>query len=133
MGQAMRRPLVRPYPKDWFLRTHAYRMFMLRELTSVVIAGYLVYLLWWLHRFNQGGVEGYEALLSFVRHPVSIAMHTIALIAAAWHSITWFNLTPSVMPMRIGEDKIPDVVISIATGFGPWFVLSGFILWATLR
>ena len=129
----MRNPLVRPYPKDWFLRTRAYRLFMLRELTSVCIAGYLVYLIWWLYKFNQVGAEGYEELLSFVRHPVSIGMHTIALIAAVWHSITWFNLTPSVMPMRIGEDKVPDVVISIATGFGPWFFLTGFILWATLR
>lgn len=128
----MRKPLVRPYPRDWFLRTHAYRMFMLREMTSVCIAGYLVYLIWWLNRFSQDGAEGYEALLSFVRHPVSIGMHSIALIAAAWHSITWFNLTPLVMPMRIGDDKVPNAVISIATGFGPWLVLTGFILWATL-
>ena len=129
----MRNPLVRPYPKDWFLRKRAYRLFMLRELTSVCIAGYLVFLLWWLYRLQQNGTEGYEALLSIVRHPVMIGLHTIALIAAVWHSITWFNLTPLAMPMRIGEDKVPGVVISIATGYGPWFVLSGFILWATLR
>ena len=129
----MRKPLVRPYPRTWFLQTRAYRLFMLRELTSVCIAGYLVYLLWWLYKFNQFGAEGYEALLDLVKHPVSIGIHTIALIAAAWHSITWFNLTPLVMPMRIGDDKVPDLVISIATGFGPWLVLTGFILWATLR
>lgn len=128
----MRKPLVRPYPKDWFLRTRPYRLFMLRELTSVCIAGYLVFLLWWLYRLGRGP-EDYQALLSIVRHPVSLGLHTIALIAAAWHAITWFNLTPLVMPMRIGEDKVPNVVIAIATGYGPWLVVSGCILWATLR
>ena len=129
----MRRPLVRPYPKDWFLRTGAYRLFMLRELTSVCIAGYLVFMLWWLYQLGKGDTESFRSLLSIAEHPVSIGLHTIALIAAAWHSITWFNLTPLVMPMRIGEDRVPNVVIAIAMGYGPWLVVSGFVLWATLH
>lgn len=128
----MRKPLVRPYPKDWFLRTRAYRLFMLRELTSVCIAGYLVFLLWWLYQLGKGP-DGYRELLSVMRHPLSIGLHAVVLIAALWHSITWFNLTPAVMPLRIGEEKLPNAVISIATGYGPWLVLSGVILWATLR
>ena len=106
---------------------------MLRELTSVCVAGYLVYLLWWLYQLGQSDAESFQSLMSMAKHPVSIGLHTIALIAAAWHSITWFNLTPLVMPMRIGDDKVPDMVIAIATGYAPWLAVSGFILWATLR
>ncbi len=108
-------------------------MFMLRELTSVCIAGYLVFLLWWLYQLGNSDTESFQSLLSIAKHPVSIGLHTIALIAAAWHSITWFNLTPLVMPMRIGEDRVPNIVIAIAMGYGPWLVVSGCLLWATLR
>ena len=129
---AVRKPLIRPFPRDWFIRTRPYRLFMARELTSVFIAGYLVFLLVCLHRLGQGP-EAYQDLIHAMRHPLSVILHGLTLMGALWHSITWFNLTPTVMPLRIGEDRMPGAVVAIAMGYGPWLALSGLILWEVLR
>ncbi len=128
----MRGPLRRPFPRDWFVRKGAYRRFMVREMTSVFIGGYIVFLLVWLYRMGQGP-EQYHALVEAMRRPLPVVLHMLALAAAMYHSITWFNLTPAVMPLRIGEDRLPNAVVAIAMGYLPWVAVSGAILWGVLR
>ena len=128
----MRKPYVRPMPWTWFLRTAAYRRFMIRELTSVFIAAYLVFLLVWLHRLGEGP-EAFGKMLQATRTPWSVVFHVVALAAAVYHSVTWFNLTPQVMPVRIGEERLSNTAVAIAMGYLPWLVLSGLIIWGVLR
>ena len=117
-----------PLPRSWFMQRRGYRWFMAREATSVFLAGYLVYLIVWMYRLGQGP-EGFAAAIDGSRHPLTVAMHVVALMAALFHSITWFNLTPKIMPMYIGEDRIPDFWAAILMGYLPWTVLSLIILW----
>ncbi len=128
----MRGPLQQPFPRDWFVRKAGYRRFMVRELTSVFVGGYIVFLLVWLHQLGQGP-QHYHALVETMRHPLAVMLHVLALLAALYHSITWFNLTPIVMPLRIGEDRLPNAVVAIALGYLPWVAVSGAILWGVLR
>ena len=127
----MRKPLNRPFPKDWFLRARRYRLFMLREATSIFIAGYLIFMLVWLRRLGQGP-EAFEALQASLRSPPAVLLHLLALAGAAWHSITWFNATPKIMNVRKGEEPLPDSLVAIATGYAPWAVVSVIILWGVL-
>ena len=124
----MRQRYQTPLPWSWFMQRRAYRWFMAREATSVFLAGYLVYLIVWMYRLGQGP-EGFAAAIDGSRHPFTVAMHVVALMAALFHSITWFNLTPKIMPMYIGEDRIPDFWVAILMGYLPWTVLSVIILW----
>jgi len=128
----MRKPYVRPMPGTWYLHTWAYRLFMIREVTSVFIAAYLVFLLVWLYRLGQGP-EQFEAMLRATRSPLSVVLHVLALAAALYHSCTWFNLTPKVMPVRVGEERLPDLLVAVAMGYFPWIVLSGLLVWGALR
>ena len=114
------------------MRTAAYRRFMVRELTSVFIAGYLVFLLVWLRRLGDGP-DAFAAMLRATRSLLSVVLHLLALAAAVYHSVTWFNLTPQVMPVRIGEERLPQSAVAIAMGYLPWLVLSGLIVWGVLR
>ncbi|MFB3137795.1 MAG: hypothetical protein ACE10B_01065, partial [Phycisphaerales bacterium] len=65
----MRGPLQRSFPRDWFVRKAGYRRFMARELTSVFVGGYVVFLLVWLHQLGQGPQQ-YYALMESMRHPL---------------------------------------------------------------
>ena len=121
-----------PWSKTWFMRTPGFRMYMLRELTSVFVLGYLVFLIVLVHRMGQG-YESYLALMDTLRHPLAIAGHILVLVAACFHTITWFNLTPSIMPARIGEEKVPDALVAIGTGYLPWAVVSLLVAWWLLR
>ncbi len=117
-----------PLPWSWFTQRRSYRMFMAREATSVFLAGYLVYLIVWIYRIGQGP-EGLAAAIDSARHPLTVAMHLLALVAALYHSITWFNLTPKIMPLYIGEDRVPNFWAAILMGYLPWIVVSVILLW----
>ena len=62
----MKRHSAKPLPKNWFFKTSGYRVFMVRELTSVFLGGYLVFLIVLLRRAGDGA-EPFAALLEASR------------------------------------------------------------------
>ena len=124
----MRARYQTPLPWSWFMQRRSYRLFMAREATSVFLGGYLVYLIVWIYRIGQGP-EGLAAAIDSARHPLTVAMHILALVAALYHSITWFNLTPKIMPLYIDEDRVPDFCAAILMGYLPWTLITFIILW----
>jgi fumarate reductase subunit C len=58
---------------------------------------------------------------------VSIAFHVLALCFSAYHSITWFNLTPRALPIQIGKRFVPDAVIAGAH-YAAWLALTLVVL-----
>ncbi len=131
MGAAMTGPYVRPMSTTWYLKTAPYRRFMVREVTSFFMAGYLVFLLVVLARLDNGP-EAYRALLGTLRSPLSVIGHGLALLAALYHAITWFNLTPKVMVVWRGEERVSPVLIA-GSNYLAWLIVSVFVAWIVLR
>ena len=52
----------------------------------------------------------------------------LALAFAAYHSATWFNLTPKALPVQVGEEFVPGGVIA-GVHYVAWAVLSLAVLW----
>jgi fumarate reductase subunit C len=124
------KPYIRSIPKTWWLRQRSYLLFMIREFTSVFIAGYCIFLLIFIYKLGQGR-EVYGEIIDFLSSPLSIVLHIVALIFAIYHSVTWFNLTPQVLVLRIGEEKIPAFLISGAN-IVAWLLLSAIVAWIIL-
>lgn len=122
----------RPQKWNWFLARPAYILFMIREITAVFVGAYLILLLVVLSKLGNGEVA-FAELLHTLRSPFWMALHAVALIAAIWHSITWFNLTPKVMPFFVGENRVADPLVAIAMGYAPWIIVSAVILWGVMR
>lgn len=122
----------RPHSRAWFLQRPAYVRFMIRELTSVFIAGYLIVLLVTLARVGSGEAAAAEWLQTLSGTGWRAA-HGLALAAAIWHSITWFNLVPQAMPVFLGEKKVPAPLAAIAMGYGPWLTVTAIIVWGVLQ
>jgi fumarate reductase subunit C len=126
----MPKPYVRPMPATWWLRKRAYFWFMMRELTAVFVAAYcvlLLYILWQIKRTVQGGAI-YDEILARLQTPWSIAFHFLALVAAMYHTVTWFALVPKVMVVRVGEEKLPPILLVLAHWI-LWAIISAGILW----
>ena len=121
-----------PLPSTWFMERPGYRRFMAREATAIAIAAYLVYLLVWLHRLGEGPAA-FSALLEAARHPVSVVLHGLVFGAVLYHSITWFNLTPKIMPLYVAEERVPDVWAAAVMGYLPWAVVTAVVMWGVLR
>ena len=117
-----------PHPWNWFVKRPGYVKFMIRELTAAFVAAYLIFLLVLLSRLNEGE-EAFVSILDRLAGGPAILLHVLALIAALWHSITWFNLTPKAMPLFIGETRVANPLVAIGMGYLPWVVLTTLVLW----
>lgn len=121
---------IRPMPATWWLHNRQVLMFMLRELSSVFVAGYAIFLMVLLWRFGQGR-EAFHAFFQAVQSPASIGLQLVALVFVAYHSVTSFNAAPVIMTVWRGEEKIPPALI-IGPNYALWLILSVLILWLAL-
>ena len=118
-------------PIFWWLRNLAYTKFISRELTSLAVAYVALLLLvqiWAL----AGGEEAYLRFTSWLRHPVVLVAHALVLLALLFHTVTWLNLAPKALVLRIGGRRVPDGAI-IAAHYLAWFAASGGVAWMLLR
>ena len=118
---------VRPMPATWWLRNHYLTLFMIRELTSVFVAGYAIFLMFLLYRYNHGG-ERWHEFYEAVKSPGSIILQLIALAFVVFHSITWFNLTPQIVIVWRGEEKVSSSIIAGAH-YALWIIVSVIVWW----
>jgi fumarate reductase subunit C len=100
---------------------------MVREFTAIFVAGYCVFLLYFVYKLSQGP-DAYHGLIEALKSPLSVILHIIAFIFAVYHSVTWFKLTPKIMVLRFGEERIPPFLISGAN-FVAWVVVSAILVW----
>lgn len=121
------KPYLRPISSEWIFRHPRYLRYMVREFSCLFIGGYTLLLVAGLKSLSDGRAA-YEAFLECLRSPASIVFQVLALAFAAYHSITWFNLTPKAMPLQLGEDFLPDAAIAGAH-FAAWAVLSLAVLY----
>ena len=58
-------------------------------------------------------------------------MNITSLFFVLFHTITWFNLTPRAMVVRIKGKKLPELLI-IAPNYVVWLIVSGIIAWIVI-
>jgi len=114
----------------WWMKRKPYVLFILRELTSIVVAVYVLFTLYMVYTLNQGE-PAWQSLLACLETPLSITLHVVALAALLFHSFTWFWIAPTAVVLRIGGRRVPDGVI-IGMNLMMWAVLSLAIGWFLL-
>ncbi len=115
----------------WWLQNRSYTAFVLRELTSVFVAFFALVYLWQLRALAHGP-EAYAQSLVRLKAPRFLALDTVAFLFVLFHAITWFNLTPKAMVVRLRGKRAPDWVI-VGLNYAAWLVLSGVVAFVLLR
>jgi fumarate reductase subunit C len=116
----------RKMPATWWLTNASYFLFMLRELSSVFIALFLVVYLCQIYQLSQGP-DAYSAFTQKLSSPGWILFHFVALLFALYHSITWFQSSAVVLPLRIGERSVSRPSV-LALHIGAWLIVSVIVL-----
>lgn len=115
----------------WWLRDWRSLKFILREISSVFVAlavlGILVQLVSLRH-----GPEAYARFQRWLQSPLGIIVTVIVFLFVTFHSITWFNLAPRAMTVRLGTTKVPELVIA-AANYGLWLAVTVAVVWYLLR
>ena len=122
------RPHVSVY---WWLGEWHYLKFILREISSVFVAWFVILTLAQLWALRSGP-ESYARFQHWVQNPVVIAVNVISLFFVVFHSVTWFNLAPKAMAVRVRGKRLPDILLS-APNYAMWAVLSVAVGWILLR
>jgi fumarate reductase subunit C len=115
----------------WWLQRWEYLRFVLREISSVFVAIFVVEMLLQIYALSLGP-EAYADFESLLKNPIVIAINVISFLFVVFHSITWFNLSARAMSIRVGGKKVPGFMFS-GPNFAAWLVISAAIAWLLLR
>ena len=115
----------------WWLDRWPYLRFILRELSSVFVAWFVVITLLEI-RALQRGAAAYEEFQQWLRSPILVVANVITLLFVIFHAATWFNLTPKAMPLRLGGKRVPSLFI-VAPSYLVWLAISVTVAWIVLR
>ena len=118
-------------PVFWWVSRRTYLVFVIRELSSVFVAWSVVFLLLLVHALGQGGKQ-YQQFLNLSRNPWMMALNVITLAFLVFHAVTWFNLAPQAMVVRIRGKRVPRSWIANAHYVG-WALLSALAAWLIMR
>ncbi|WP_433526823.1 fumarate reductase subunit C [Nocardia pseudovaccinii] len=121
----------KPISRFWWVRRRSYLIFVLRELSSLFVAWFVVYLLLLVNAVSSGSEE-YQRFLNWSSGPGVLALNTIALLFVLMHTVTWFNLAPKAMVVRVRSRPVAPVVI-LGLHYLLWGLLTVIVLLVVLR
>ena len=115
----------------WWMGRWSYLKFILREISSVFVAWFVVELLLALNALSSGRQE-YSEFQDFLRNPFVVASNAVSLFFVIFHAVTWFNLAPKAMAVRVRGKRIPDLWIA-GPNYLAWAAVSAIVAWFLLR
>ena len=125
------RAYQQPMSTWWWLKKRSYFVFVMRELSSVFVAWFVVFLLMLVYAVG-GGDSAYQEFLDWAASPWVLVVNVVALGFVTLHTVTWFNLTPQAMVVRVAGRRLPAWMI-IASQYAGLAVVSAFVSWLVTR
>ena len=121
----------RPVSVWWWTRKRTYFVFVMRELSSIFLAWFVVFLLLLL-RAVTAGEAAYDDFLDLAATPWMLVINGVAAAFLLLHVVTWFSLTPQAMVLRVRGRTVPPVAI-IGAQYAGLAVVSAFVAWLVTR
>jgi len=117
----------RKVPVWWWLRKRTYFVFVMRELSSIFIAWFVLYLALFVRAVARGETA-YDDFLDWAASPGLVVLNVIAFGFVVLHTITWFALTPKAMVATVRGRRVPGPAI-IGAQYAGLAVVSAFVVW----
>jgi len=105
--------------------------FILREASSVFVAWIVVVTLLQIRALTRGPAD-YAELQNSLRSPLLLTLNAVSLAFVIFHAVTWFNLAPKAMVIRLRGKRLSSLAIA-APNYVAWVVISAAIAWILLR
>ena len=121
----------RPVSTWWWLRKRTYFVFVMRELSSIFVAWLVVYLLLLVAAVGRSDAA-YQDFLDWASSPWVVVLNVVASGFLVLHAVTWFNLTPQAMVVRVRGRRAPAALV-IASQYAGLAVVSVFVWWLVTR
>jgi fumarate reductase subunit C len=109
-------------PADWWLKNPRYFLFMVRELSAVFAALWVVIFLTQIP-LMAGGPEAHAQWLATIRSPAWIVFSLVSLAFVLYHAVTWFKVMGFSIYLRTGKSPITGATV-VAPVVVVWAVAS---------
>lgn len=117
----------RRMPIFWWLGKFSYTKFISRELTSIGVAYCALLLLAQVWAVGRGEAT-YERLQGILQIPAVLIFHAVILLVVLFHTVTWLNLAPKALVVRLAGRRLPDGLI-LASHYTAWVGASVLLAW----
>jgi len=115
----------------WWLTRWPYLKFILREASSVFVAWIVIVTLLQIQALSRGSAD-YAEFQNWLRNPLVVLLNVVSFFFVVFHAVTWFNLAPKAMAVRIRGNRLPNLAIS-GPNYIAWVVISAAVAWILLR
>lgn len=119
-----------PVERYWWARRRSYLRFMLREISCIFVAWFVLYLVLVLRAVGAGG-NSYQRFLDFSANPVVVVLNVVALSFLLLHAVTWFGSAPCAMVIQVRGRRVPARAV-LAGHYAAWLVVSVIVAWMVL-
>jgi len=125
-----RRPYVRQMSTTtWYMRNGRYKLYVMRELTSFLVAFYCFLTIFALAALASDSPETWNGFLASQQSTAMVVFHAFALLYFLFYqTFPWFKLAPKAMVVQLGEKRLPDIFI-IVGHYVAWVIASAVIFW----
>jgi fumarate reductase subunit C len=119
-----------PISRYWWAKRRSYLLFMLREISCVFVAWFVVYLLLLVHATITGR-GSYTRFLDWSANPIVVSVNVVAFIFLLLHAVTWLNLAPRAIVPHIRGRRVPARAV-LAGHYAAWLVVSAAVAWVVM-
>jgi len=114
----------------WWLRRRSSLAFILREVSSIFVAWFVVFFLLLVAAVGRGEAA-YQEFMGWAANPGIVLVNLVSLLFVVLHAVTWFNLAPQAMVVHMRGKRVPGKLIA-ASNYGLWVVTSLLVAWIVL-
>ena len=115
----------------WWMARWAYLKFILREASSIFVAWTVILTLLQIRALTSGPAS-YVEFQELLRRPLLLWLNGVSLLFVLFHAVTWFNLAPKAMAIRVRGKRLPGLAIA-GPNYVAWVAISAGVAWILLR
>ena len=106
----MRKPYHTTQASNWFMAKPFYKRYMLREVTCIPMALYVLNLMCGVAALATTP-EKWLSWIEMQKSPLMVLFCLVTLVASLFNTYTWFETTPKVMKVQQGDKFVPEKTI----------------------
>ena len=114
----------------WWLEKASYFAFILRELSCVFVAWFVVYLLLLVRAVIQGDTSYQEFMAWSATAPI-LLLNVASFLFLMFHAVTFFAAAPQAMVVKVGPNKVPGSLV-LAGHYAGLAAVSAVVCWLLL-
>ena len=111
-----RKKYVREVKASWWKRNNFYKLYIAREATAIPSLWFSLILLYGVMSLvpliHDGNIVAFNNFVGFLQNPIVVIINIISLAASLLNTVTYYNMTPKVLNIIAGNEKLNPKIIT---------------------